>query len=149
MNNVKMNIWGRVFELDIVFDALRDGTILDNQKKTLELFFKTNSSKIVNDNLEINSITEIKGENVIETPIDKTKSLIEDYCLENANEDIDIPITNIFKYVIPKYLYISRTKDETRRISLMCNFKFDMEHGLAIIFKNEEFEKIGEQGLVL
>lgn len=147
MNSVKMNIWGREFDLDIVFDSLRDGTIYENQYRTLDLFLDANKSRLNVENKEEKNIeishTEIKQ------LIEDTKTLVEKYCLDNTNEDIDNPITNIFKYVIPKYLYVSRTNDDSRRISLMCNFKFDMEHGLAIIFKNEKLEKIGEQALVL
>jgi hypothetical protein len=31
----------------------------------------------------------------------------------------------------------------------MCNFKFDMEHGLAIVFEDEKLKKIGPQEIVL
>ena len=44
---------------------------------------------------------------------------------------------------------ISVPKSKTRKIAIMCNFKYDMEHGLAIVFENEEFVTVGPQDIVL
>lgn len=31
----------------------------------------------------------------------------------------------------------------------MCNYKFDMDDGIAIVFKNNRFQKIGKQQIIL
>jgi hypothetical protein len=31
----------------------------------------------------------------------------------------------------------------------MCNYKFDMENGLAIVFENEEAIEVGKQDIIL
>ena len=37
----------------------------------------------------------------------------------------------------------------SRVVAIMCNYKFDMEHGIAIVFKNEMFSKIVSQDIIL
>lgn len=36
------------------------------------------------------------------------------------------------------YLYVPRT--DKRVIAVICNFKFDIENGIAVVYKNERFE---------
>lgn len=125
MNNIKINIWGRDFELKILYDVFKNEDITDNQRRTLEEFLKE------------------------EKLIELCKPIVEEYCIENANGNIvDNPITNVFKYVIPTNLFVIRTKDESKEIALLCNFKFDLEHGIAIVFKDNKFWKIGQKGIV-
>ena len=33
--------------------------------------------------------------------------------------------------------------------ALMCNFRFDMEHGIAVIFENGAYKDVGPQDMVL
>lgn len=127
MNKAKIEIWGREFELDVSFYVAKGKDVTDSQKNALDLFLKADASKL----------------------IESAKSEVEEYCFDNANDnEIDEPITNIFKYVIPKSIFVDKVRDDSRIVALMCNFKFDMEHGLAVIFKNEKFDEVGEQGLV-
>lgn len=56
-------------------------------------------------------------------------------------------VDNIFKYVIPKTISVPKAKK--RVVAIMCNFKFDMEHGMAIVFEDEKIKKIGPQDIVL
>ena len=49
---------------------------------------------------------------------------------------------------MPKSLFVRR--DEAKRIvAIMCDYRFDMEHGLAVVFENEQFKMIGEQDIIL
>lgn len=49
---------------------------------------------------------------------------------------------------MPKSLFVGR--DEAKRIvAIMCDYRFDMEHGLAVVFENEQFKMIGEQDIIL
>ena len=148
MNNLKMKIWGREFELGVFFNVFEGEEITDAQKNALDLFLKANASNIVTDENSAASQSQ-NTESVTEpTPIDVSKSAVEEYCLDNSNgNEIDEPITNIFKYVIPKYFLVDNFGEDSRIVALMCNFKFDMEHGLSVVFRNEKFDEVGEQGL--
>jgi hypothetical protein len=170
-----MKIWGREFELGVYFNVFEGEEISKTQKEALDLFLKANASNIINNETQnqksddvdksflsensnsmkekSNDINETQKQNLVvnsePTPVEKSKEAVERYCIDNSNEEeIDKPIANIFKYVIPKYIYVDNLCGDTRIVALMCNFKFDMEHGLAVVFTNEKFDEVGEQGLV-
>ena len=126
MNKLKINIWGRDFELDIVYDCFQGEEILDVQMETLKCFLE-------------------KPDLIIQA-----KSAIEDYCVKHNGDDMDAKtIDNIFKYVIPISLYIQRTNDNSHVIGLMCKYKFNIDDGLAVMFKNEEIREVGSQNIIL
>ena len=60
----------------------------------------------------------------------------------------DDGIENIFKYVMPKSIFVPHTKKH-RIAAIMCNYKFDMEHGIAVVFENGKLKKVGTQDIVL
>ena len=39
--------------------------------------------------------------------------------------------------------------EEKRIVALMCNYKFDIENGIAIVFENEKLKDIGIQDIIL
>lgn len=120
----KLLIWNREFDLRVVFDSY-DEEVLPIQEQALEAF--------------------LKAENTIQ----ESKKQLEKYILNDEYAEIEgNSIDNIFKYVIPTDIYIPRTP-ETRTVALLCDYRFDEEHGLAIIFENEQFKEIGEQDIVL
>ena len=41
------------------------------------------------------------------------------------------------------------TRDENSKVAVMCNYKFDPEHGLAIIFTHEGKVTVGSQDIIL
>ena len=120
----KLLIWNREFDLRVVFDSY-DEEVLPIQEQALEAF--------------------LKAENTIQ----ESKKQLEKYILNDEYAEIEgNSIDNIFKYVIPTDIYIPRTP-ETRTVALLCDYRFDEEHGLAIVFENEQFKEIGEQDIVL
>lgn len=125
MRNKIMDIWGREFDLEVIFDCYSDEEILPIQEDALSKF--------------CDAIEEIKN----------SETEVKRYCLEQNPEDISGGnIENIFRYVMPKYIFIVR--DEKNRVaSLMCDYKFDMEHGLAIVFQNEKLSQIGPEDIIL
>lgn len=125
MSKCKLNIWGREFELTVEYDCYSNEEILPIQKEALQSFTGA------------------------ELAIDAARDSLEKYCLEHNAEDIGADhIENIFKYVVPKYLYVKR--EESRHVvAIMCNYKFDMENGIAVVFENEQVKKIGKQDIVL
>lgn len=125
MNKINLNIWGRDFELGIEYDYYTGEEILPIQKEALKSFVSDRES------------------------ISSAKCVVEKYCLSNNPEEYGTDhIDNIFKYIIPKYLYVKRN-EKKRVIALMCDYKFDMEHGIAIVFENEKLTKIGKQDIIL
>lgn len=125
MNKEKFVIWGRSFELEIKYDCYTGEEVLDIQRDALAAFLK--SGKSIEDSLE----------------------MVKRYCLEQNRDDIgDSDIENIFKYVIPKYLYVVRNKKK-HIVAIMCNYKFDMENGIAVVFENEKFSELGKQDIIL
>ena len=101
MNKIKMNIWGRDFDLPVMIKQFKGKEITDIQKDAVEKF--TSCEKVVN---------EAKGD-------------VEKYVIKNGLKDMGMDsVDNIFKYVIPKT--ISVPKDKKRVVAIMCNFKFDI-----------------------
>lgn len=124
MNKVKIIIWDREFDIEVRYSCYPGEEITQTQKDALTKFCEDTE--------------------MIADCIQKVKKYIanaSDGSLE-AND-----IENIFKYVMPKYLYIPRS--DKRTIAVMFNFKFDIENGIAVVFKNEKFDEIGEQDIVL
>lgn len=125
MNKSKLNIWGREFELDIEYDCYSGEEVLPIQNEALKSFVGASMA------------------------ISAAKNNVEKYCLMNNQVDMGTDyIDNIFKYVIPKYLFVKRNTDK-RVVAIMCNYKFDIEHGLAIVFEDEKLTQIGKQDIIL
>ena len=125
MNKVNISIWGREFDLDITYDCYSGEEILESQKDAVEQF--THADLAIMESLED----------------------VKKYCLAENGEEIGTDaIENIFKYVMPKYLYIVRSEAK-RVVSIMCNYRFDPENGIAVVFEDEKFSKIGKQDIIL
>lgn len=124
MSKIKAEIWGREFELPIIVKKFSGEDSTETQKEAVERF---------KNNLQL---------------INAAKPEVEKYILENGLKDNGITeVDNIFKYVIPKTISVPQVKN--RVVAVMCDFKFDMENGLAIVFENEKFKEVGYQDLVL
>ena len=106
MLNVK--IWDRDFDLKVMYDCYTGEKILDEQKNALKIF--SSDKKL----------------------IESSRADVEKYCLSRNKDEIgDNKIDNIFKYVMPESIFVKRDC----RVVLMCRYKFDEEHGIAVIFK--------------
>lgn len=122
-----MIIWDREFNIDIVYDVYSGEEILPYQKTALESFLGNYKSLI-----------------------DSSLKDVKNYCLENNEKEIGQKvIDNIFKYVIPKAIFIKRTKQEKQIVSLLCDYKFNPDDGLAIVFENNQMIEIGTQNIIL
>ena len=115
-----MNLWGRNFSLPVYYECDSDQGVLDIQK-------------------------EAKGALLASwDTVEDSKEAIEEYCLERDGDQIEGPITNIFRYVIPTSIVVLRS-DDARKAALMCNYRFDPEHGLAAVFENEKLTAVVPQ----
>lgn len=125
MSKEKITIWNRDFDIEVKFDCYAGEEVLQSQKDAVAAF--------------------LKSVDAIESSLEQVKQ----YCIKNNKSDIGSDsIENIFKYVAPKYLYVSRDKDK-HVVAIMCNYKFDIENGIAVVFENENFSKIGMQDIIL
>lgn len=115
-----MNLWGRDFSLPVYYECDTDQDVLDMQKEAKN--------------------TLLASWNVVED----SKQAVEDYCLERDGDQIESPIKNIFRYVIPTNILVLRSED-SRKAALMCNYRFDPEHGLAAVFENEQLTAVVPQ----
>lgn len=125
MNNANITIWGRAFELPVTFDCYENETILPEQTEALDKFLHS------------------------EKMIDTAKKAVESYCLKmNASEIGADGIANIFKYVMPYGLYVRRSATSDRYVGLMCKYRFNLEDGLVVLFKNEEVFDVGTSDIL-
>ena len=119
----KIKIWGRTFNLKVIFDVYDNEDILSMQKEALEIFVA-------------------KSDTLFSSYKD-----VEKYCLKLDGDSIDKPVENIFKYVIPTALYVKRN-EKNRVVILLCNYRYDEEHGIALIYENEVLKQIGTQQII-
>lgn len=124
MTKMKRDIWDRAFDLDVVYDCYEDEFVTEEQKAALDAF--------------------PGNQNAIGLALPE----LERYCLSYDGDKIGDSIPNIFKYVIPTTLYIPR-RQKTRTVILLCDYRFDAEEGLALVFENEKLKEIAGQSSVL
>ena len=120
MNKYKTEIWGRSFNLSVLFDCYKGETVTKKQEEAFSRF--------------------VDKAGLIDNALPSVKR----YCIEDENTRGISQIDNIFKYVMPKAIFVKRTK-LMRVVALMCDYKYDREHGIALLFENEKFKEIVNQ----
>ena len=118
-------IWGRSFTLPVEYCCYKGETVTDKQIAAIDAF-PTHMDWV-----------------------EKAKNMVEAYCKEQVMEDEEnTKKDNIFSYVKPMCLYITREENHPR-IALMCKYRYDPEHGLAVVFSHDGHVDIGAQDIVL
>lgn len=125
MSKTAIQIWGRNFELDVFYSCYPGEEVLESQKKAFELL--ADNSEALTSSLE-----------AVKEYVYKT----------NDGQLQEKPIGNIFRYVMPKSIFVPHVKGH-RIAAIICNYKFDMEHGMAVVFEDGKFKTIGAQDLVI
>lgn len=126
MGTHNFTIWGKPFELTVKYNRCVDKEPVQQQRDALKKFVGNNSVIDV-------GLTEIKN-----------------YCLERDLENIPNGIINdIFEYVKPKSIYIDIVVNGTVLIGLMCDYIFDEDDGIAVVFKDGKFLEVGSQNIIL
>ena len=119
----KTKIWGRIFELEIVYDCYTGEKVTKEQKQAYKWFCKHPEW------------------------IDKAKTYVEGYCKDAVNNDIENQKKdNVFSYIKPTEVYINRCEN---LVAIMCKYKYDLEHGLAIVFDHDGNITVGIQDIIL
>lgn len=125
MNNIKADIWGRSFQLEISFDQYKGESVTQAQKESLTAFC---------DN--------------ISALADSAKSAIIEYCANNCDEDLRSE-SNPFRFLLPTCIYVMRTEDKEHKAALLFKFKYDSENMVAAVFQNEKFLKVTTDSAIL
>ena len=119
---LNMKIWNRNFDLKVIYDCYAGEQVLEEQKDALNKFSANKKA------------------------IESSKTFVEKYCLSQNKEEIGADdIDNIFKYVMPESIFVKRDC----RVAILCRYKLDAEHGIAIVFKDGELSEIGNQDIIL
>ena len=87
MSKCKITIWDRAFDLSVVYECYAGEEVLDTQKEAFAML--KNNAKEVDESLE-----QVKSY-VLKTGVDQLA---------------DDSIENIFKYVMPKSIFVPHTK---------------------------------------
>ena len=122
MSKCKITIWDRAFDLSVVYECYAGEEVLESQREAFAML--EDNEKEVADSLA-----------AVKKYVQKT----------GADQLKDDGIENIFKYVMPKSIFVPHTKKH-RIAAIMCNYKFDMEHGIAVVFENGKLKKGGNTG---
>lgn len=125
MSKCKMSIWERKFELPLMYECYAGEEVLESQKEAFAML-EDNAKELAES-------------------LDQVKKYVKETSTGQLEGD---EIENIFKYVIPKSIFIPHSK-KGYTVAIMCNYKFDIEHGIAVVFEKGQFKKVGPQDIVL
>lgn len=118
--NKKLKIWGRDFELKVTYDIYEGEELSQSMRDALDMFL-----------------------NVSDDLLSCVDRMLLEYCIGHSNGNIT-EVENIFKYVMPTSVLVKRSKDK-RIVVLLCAYRFDSEHGIAIVYENECLMRITDQ----
>lgn len=125
IESLEVSIWGRSFTLPVEYDCYEGEEVTKVQIHALKHF---------------RSHTEW---------IEKSRSIVEDYCRDQVmSDDENAKKDNIFSYIKPECLFVKRDKNNPR-ISMMCKYRYDLEHGLAVVFSSDGEVTVGMQDIIL
>ncbi len=119
-------IWGRELPIKITYDCFEGEEITEVQKETYEQFIGN-----------------------MESIFAEAYEMFKNYCFEFYKEQMDDEFENIFRYIKPKELYIKRSSTGKKIAGLLCNFKFDLEHGLVAYIEDGKVTKVDTQDIIL
>lgn len=133
--------WGKKRVMQIVIDAEEDADFESNQEEAYEIFF--------------NNYNNLMSE--AEKAVFKYyQEVCPDYRdrLSDRDKDKIAPIItsekDIVSLVKPKQILFPMTFDEkVREVGIILDCTWEIEHGLAIKFQNEEIVEVGYQDIVL
>ena len=125
IESLETTIWGRKFTLPVEYDCYEGEEVTKAKIQALKRF-KSHTDWI-----------------------EQSKSIVEDYCREQVmSDDENAKKDNIFSYIKPECLFVKRDK-ENPRIALMCKYRYDLEHGLAVVFSSDGEVTVGMQDIIL
>lgn len=125
MSKCKITIWDRAFDLSVVYECYAGEEVLESQREAFAML-EDNEKEVADSLAAVKKYVQKAGDGQLK----------------------DASIENIFKYVMPKSIFVPHTRKH-RIAAIMCNYKFDMEHGIAVVFENGKLKKVGTQDIVM
>jgi hypothetical protein len=126
-NDREYEIWGRNCKVSLVFDCYA-GEEIDTVQEDAIADFEANLEQYTRCGLEA----------------------IKNYIVENYKNNIDdVRLPNIFKYVVPKTIYVSKDPSKKKVVGILCRFRFDEEEGLAVKFVDGQVVEVGGEQIIL
>lgn len=116
---IRLNVWGRPFDIKVYYSLFEGETVMDHTVMLGAIRkFLSKSTKLISD----------------------CKSEVEKSIIEDSEGEVT-KVDNIFKYIIPKNLYVHYDSQHPndRLITIECNYKFDPSHGRCLLWTNEQF----------
>ena len=81
--------------------------------------------------------------------VEMSKAKVEEYCKDDVmGDDENQKKDNVFSYIKPETLFVERAK-EYPCVAIMCKYRYDPEHGLAIVFSHDGEITVGSQDIIL
>lgn len=125
MNEINAEIWGRRFELSVTYDCYHGENVTNTQIQAINLFTE--------------KITELTS---------SAKDKVLDFCASRCEETID-PHGNIFRFLLPRTIYVKRSSNNERVVALLCDFRYDPEYMIAIVFRNEKLYEVTTDSAIM
>lgn len=119
-----IKVQGRDFKLGISYDVYSNEKVTSKQKQIARSVSKADYKSMEKE----------------------LKKYVENNDGDSLKDFGETKVSNIFRYVIPKDVYIPRSAD---KFGVMCNYRFDPEHGLVCIFKKGKCVYVGPQDAIL
>lgn len=124
IDKLSLSIWGRVFELPVNYNCYEGENVTEEQIQLINKFIEHSEW------------------------IKKSKDIVEDYCKQQVLDDEENQKKdNIFSYIKPMSVFVKHVKKP--RIALICKYRYDEEHGLAIVFDKEGNITVGSEDIIL
>ena len=114
MSKCTVNIWQRDFDLDVIYHNFPGEVITDRQVKIAGM--------------------------IVEADFESAYVQVVEYIKQN-NPELSEEIVNIFKYAVPHSILVAKDV-EMYDFALFLHYKFDMEHGLSILFSEGTCVKV-------
>lgn len=125
INKLRMIVWDRRFTLPVAYECYENETVTDAQVEAINNFAAHLSW------------------------IESARTTVEKYCKEDVFEDdTNSKKDNIFSYIKPETVFVKRDIANPR-VALMCKYRYDPEHGLAIVFASDGSVTVGIQDIIL
>jgi len=126
-NDRRYNIWGRNCDVKLIFDCYEGESIDSVQEASVEDF-------------------EANLKNYVDRGLDELKK----YIIKNYGSELeDTSMPNIFKFVVPRTVFVSKDPKKRKVLGLICHFRFDGENGIAIKYVDGKVDDIGGEQIIL
>ena len=125
INNIGISIWDRRFYLPVEYDCYNGEQVTCEQIEAVKCFLSQ------------------------EELIAKAKREVEAFCQDQVMADVENEKKdNVFSYIMPECIFVKRDIGHPR-IALMCRYRYDPEHGLAVVFSSNGDVVVGSQDIIL